>query len=59
LNQATAADVVVVAGRGHETVQHIGGETRSLSDAEVIRELLSSPKSRAAQSNHSKEQEDG
>ncbi|MCB9614264.1 MAG: UDP-N-acetylmuramyl-tripeptide synthetase [Sandaracinus sp.] len=40
LTEADANDVVVVAGKGHETTQTIGTETRELDDAAVVRELL-------------------
>jgi UDP-N-acetylmuramoyl-L-alanyl-D-glutamate--2,6-diaminopimelate ligase len=38
--EAVAGDVVVIAGRGHETVQSIGGREYPFSDAFVARELL-------------------
>jgi UDP-N-acetylmuramoyl-L-alanyl-D-glutamate--2,6-diaminopimelate ligase len=38
--EAVAGDVVVIAGRGHETVQSIGGREYPFSDALVARELL-------------------
>ena len=38
--EALAGDVVVIAGRGHETVQSIGGREYPFSDALVARELL-------------------
>ena len=37
---AGASDIVVVAGKGHETHQDVGGEKRPFSDAGVVRELL-------------------
>jgi UDP-N-acetylmuramoyl-L-alanyl-D-glutamate--2,6-diaminopimelate ligase len=33
-------DLVVIAGRGHETMQEVAGERRPLSDVAVVRELL-------------------
>jgi UDP-N-acetylmuramoyl-L-alanyl-D-glutamate--2,6-diaminopimelate ligase len=33
-------DVVVIAGKGHETTQSIGGETRNFSDVEVAHRAL-------------------
>jgi UDP-N-acetylmuramoyl-L-alanyl-D-glutamate--2,6-diaminopimelate ligase len=38
VRRARPGDVVVIAGRGHETEQHTGGERRLLSDAQVARE---------------------
>jgi UDP-N-acetylmuramoyl-L-alanyl-D-glutamate--2,6-diaminopimelate ligase len=35
-------DVVLVAGKGHETEQLVGKETRHFSDVEVVREALAS-----------------
>jgi UDP-N-acetylmuramoyl-L-alanyl-D-glutamate--2,6-diaminopimelate ligase len=40
LSQATPADVVLVAGKGHEEYQLIGGERRPFSDAAVVLQLL-------------------
>lgn len=40
LQQAAPDDVVLVAGKGHEAVQIIGGESRPFSDQAVIRSLL-------------------
>lgn len=37
---AGPGDVVLVAGRGHETVQIIGGERRPLADRRVVSEVL-------------------
>lgn len=39
LAEARAGDVVIVAGKGHETTQTIGTETRDFDDAAVVREL--------------------
>jgi UDP-N-acetylmuramoyl-L-alanyl-D-glutamate--2,6-diaminopimelate ligase len=38
---AAAQDVVLIAGKGHEAYQEIGGERRPFSDAEVARAALS------------------
>ncbi|MBX3248288.1 MAG: UDP-N-acetylmuramyl-tripeptide synthetase [Myxococcales bacterium] len=43
LAQAGATDVVVVAGKGHETTQTSRGETRAFDDAAVVRALLGEP----------------
>jgi UDP-N-acetylmuramoyl-L-alanyl-D-glutamate--2,6-diaminopimelate ligase len=40
LHRATAGDVVVVAGKGHETTQTIGDDVRAFDDRVVARELL-------------------
>jgi UDP-N-acetylmuramoyl-L-alanyl-D-glutamate--2,6-diaminopimelate ligase len=40
LAEAREGDVIVVAGKGHETTQTIGVETHELDDAEVVRALL-------------------
>jgi UDP-N-acetylmuramoyl-L-alanyl-D-glutamate--2,6-diaminopimelate ligase len=40
LAEARPGDVVIVAGKGHETTQTIGTETRDFDDAAVVRELL-------------------
>jgi UDP-N-acetylmuramoyl-L-alanyl-D-glutamate--2,6-diaminopimelate ligase len=40
LEGATPGDVIVVAGRGHETEQIIGTERRRFSDVETVRELV-------------------
>ena len=37
---ASAPDVVLVAGKGHEDYQIIGGERRAFSDAAVVRQVL-------------------
>jgi UDP-N-acetylmuramoyl-L-alanyl-D-glutamate--2,6-diaminopimelate ligase len=41
-----AGDVLVVAGKGHETGQTIGGETRPFSDHDVIREAVGKGRAR-------------
>jgi UDP-N-acetylmuramoyl-L-alanyl-D-glutamate--2,6-diaminopimelate ligase len=40
LNQAKEADVVLVAGKGHEDYQIIGDEKRPFSDSAQVRALL-------------------
>lgn len=40
LGSARADDVVLIAGKGHETEQVVGDERRIFSDADVARELL-------------------
>jgi UDP-N-acetylmuramoyl-L-alanyl-D-glutamate--2,6-diaminopimelate ligase len=40
VREARADDVVLVAGKGHETAQTIGAETSPFSDADVAREVL-------------------
>ncbi|HET6654974.1 MAG TPA: UDP-N-acetylmuramoyl-L-alanyl-D-glutamate--2,6-diaminopimelate ligase [Gammaproteobacteria bacterium] len=40
LAEAQPGDVVVVAGKGHETVQIVGTEHRPFDDREVVRSLL-------------------
>jgi len=40
LEDARAGDVVVVAGKGHETVQHLPDGDVPFHDASVVRELL-------------------
>jgi UDP-N-acetylmuramoyl-L-alanyl-D-glutamate--2,6-diaminopimelate ligase len=40
VKEARPSDVVLVAGRGHETVQTIGDELRPFVDADVVREAL-------------------
>lgn len=39
MEKQSARDVVVVAGRGHETEQTIAGDNRPLSDVDVVRSL--------------------
>jgi UDP-N-acetylmuramoyl-L-alanyl-D-glutamate--2,6-diaminopimelate ligase len=41
IGAAEAGDIVVLAGKGHETTQTIGAEVRPFDDAEVAREALS------------------
>lgn len=43
-NMATAGDVVVIAGKGHETTQTIGGTVVPFDDRSVARELLEAMK---------------
>jgi UDP-N-acetylmuramoyl-L-alanyl-D-glutamate--2,6-diaminopimelate ligase len=40
LQLAKPNDIVLIAGKGHEDYQIIGGETRHFSDREVVSELL-------------------
>ena len=40
INQAAAADVVLIAGKGHEKTQVIGGQTLAFSDAEFAKTVL-------------------
>jgi UDP-N-acetylmuramoyl-L-alanyl-D-glutamate--2,6-diaminopimelate ligase len=40
LREAGAGDVVVVAGKGHETTQTIGARVLPFDDREVARSLL-------------------
>jgi UDP-N-acetylmuramoyl-L-alanyl-D-glutamate--2,6-diaminopimelate ligase len=40
LSRTGEDDVLIVAGRGHETEQIVGAETRRFSDVEAIRELV-------------------
>jgi UDP-N-acetylmuramoyl-L-alanyl-D-glutamate--2,6-diaminopimelate ligase len=42
LARAAHDDVVVIAGKGHETTQTIGGDVVPFDDREVVREVLSS-----------------
>ncbi len=39
---ATAGDIILVAGKGHETYQEINGERFHFNDAEILEELLKS-----------------
>lgn len=40
LNEAVAGDIVLIAGKGHETYQQIGDERLPFDDRETARELL-------------------
>ncbi len=40
IGQAIPADVVVIAGKGHESVQEIGDERLPMSDAALARALV-------------------
>jgi UDP-N-acetylmuramoyl-L-alanyl-D-glutamate--2,6-diaminopimelate ligase len=40
LSKARAGDVVLVAGKGHEDYQLVGGERRDFSDAAVVHQIL-------------------
>ncbi len=46
--EAVAGDVVVIAGKGHETYQIIGTERRPFDDVEVVREALADRRRRPA-----------
>ena len=41
LLKATAGDIVLLAGKGHETTQWIGAEALPFSDKEEARKVLS------------------
>jgi UDP-N-acetylmuramoyl-L-alanyl-D-glutamate--2,6-diaminopimelate ligase len=40
INQASAADIVLVAGKGHENYQEIAGKSYPFSDADVVSQCL-------------------
>ena len=40
LDMAEAGDVIVVAGKGHETYQEINGEKHHFDDREIVEEYL-------------------
>ena len=40
LSSAAPGDVVLVAGKGHETYQEIGGKRYPFSDRQLVRNLL-------------------
>jgi UDP-N-acetylmuramoyl-L-alanyl-D-glutamate--2,6-diaminopimelate ligase len=40
LNEAAAGDIVLIAGKGHETYQQVGDEKLPFDDRETARELL-------------------
>jgi len=40
VQQAQAGDVVLIAGKGHETYQEVGGQRFSFDDVAVAREAL-------------------
>jgi UDP-N-acetylmuramoyl-L-alanyl-D-glutamate--2,6-diaminopimelate ligase len=40
LDQARAGDVVVIAGKGHESIQDVGGRKLAFGDADHVRRLL-------------------
>jgi UDP-N-acetylmuramoyl-L-alanyl-D-glutamate--2,6-diaminopimelate ligase len=42
LSEADAGDVVVIAGKGHEDYQLVGGEARPFSDRKVVQDALGS-----------------
>ena len=43
LSVATADDVIIIAGKGHERTQTIGATVSDFSDVDTVRELLESP----------------
>jgi UDP-N-acetylmuramoyl-L-alanyl-D-glutamate--2,6-diaminopimelate ligase len=43
IQEASAGDLVLVAGKGHETVQLVGSETLPFSDREQVRAALAGP----------------
>ncbi len=43
LSIAKAGDVVLLAGKGHETYQDVGGTKKHYDEREIIKELLSDP----------------
>ncbi len=43
ISQARAGDIVLIAGKGHETYQILGSKTISFDDREVARRMLSLP----------------
>ncbi len=45
LNAAEAGDVVLIAGKGHENYQIIGGERRHFDDSEVVRQWIARQRS--------------
>ena len=47
LTEAGERDIVLIAGKGHETTQEIGGEKLPFDDAAVVRQLLG-PKAQGA-----------
>ena len=40
LSEAAAGDIVLIAGKGHETYQQVGDEKLPFDDRETARELL-------------------
>jgi UDP-N-acetylmuramoyl-L-alanyl-D-glutamate--2,6-diaminopimelate ligase len=48
ITEAVAGDVVVIAGKGHETYQIIGTERRPFDDVEVVRDALADRRRRSA-----------
>ena len=40
VGEARAGDTVLIAGKGHETVQEVGGRREPFDDREVAREAL-------------------
>ena len=40
INMATKADIIVLAGKGHETYQEINGEKNHLDEREIIKQII-------------------
>ena len=40
VSEAVGDDVILIAGKGHETTQEIDGERRPFSDRQMVRNLL-------------------
>ena len=40
INMATKADVIVLAGKGHETYQEINGKKQHLDEREIINQII-------------------
>jgi UDP-N-acetylmuramoyl-L-alanyl-D-glutamate--2,6-diaminopimelate ligase len=47
ITEAGPTDIVLIAGKGHETEQVVGSETRHFSDVDVAKEALAARRSRA------------
>ncbi len=48
VSNATSGDLVLIAGKGHETTQTVGGRVAEFSDRQVVEELLRQPREVAA-----------
>lgn len=44
IKQAKVQDIILVAGKGHESTQEINGNFINFSDREVVTQILSGPK---------------
>ena len=40
IHNARERDIIILAGKGHETVQEIGGEVLPMDEREIVREIL-------------------